>query len=798
MSRLTPFLLIASLFFGLPARSQWKAAWIAVPGASVEGYGVYLFRKCIQLSDKPATLPVYVTADNRYKLFVNGQLVSLGPARGDIAHWKYATVDLAPWLRSGMNCVAAQVWNEGEDKPEAQPSLHSGFLLQAATPEGRAWDTDTGWQCRMDSGYAPVKVRLPFYYVAGPGEYQDMARHVAGWTTAGGTETDLGGGQRMRPGGGTETGWMNARVIGPGVPRDIFHSFAPADIWQLIPSTLPPVELTPQRLSAVRRAEGVDVPDGWPSRPAALTVPAHTTAVLLLDQGVLTNAYPYLSFGGGKGATVSLTYAEALYSRLPIKGDRNVVEGKSITGRMDSLLSDGSEGQVFTTLSWRTFRYIRLRVITADQPLVLNDIYGVFTGYPFHDHAKLETGDTVIGKMLEIGWRTARLCAVETYMDCPYYEQLQYIGDTRIQALVSLYNSGDDRLVKNAIEQLDGSRLADGVTLSRYPSRTRQLIPTFSLWWIGMLHDYWMYGRDTAFVLEHLPGERQVLDYFHHFQREDGSLRGVPYWAFTDWVDSPGWESGMAPAGADGSSSVLDLQLLWAYQLAADMEARGGMREYAAEYRRRALQLQRTIRSRYWVAGRGLFADRPEKDLFSQHANALAILTGVATGAAASDIARHLLTDRDLAPASIYFSYYLHQALIRAGDGNDYLRWLDKWREDIAMGLTTWAEMSDVAASRSDCHAWGASPNIEFFRTVLGIDSDAPGFTQVRVEPHPGDLRDISGAIPHPYGKVSVSCRMDGGAWNISVGLPPGTKGRLIWHGGQHALRAGMNRFRLP
>ena len=74
--------------------------------------------------------------------------------------------------------------------------------------------------------------------------------------------------------------------------------------------------------------------------------------------------------------------------------------------------------------------------------------------------------------MLEIGWRTARLCAVETYMDCPYYEQLQYIGDTRIQALVSLFNSGDDRLAKNAIDQLDQSRLPDGVTLSRYPSRT--------------------------------------------------------------------------------------------------------------------------------------------------------------------------------------------------------------------------------------------------------------------------------------------------------------------------------------
>ncbi|HVS97672.1 MAG TPA: alpha-L-rhamnosidase C-terminal domain-containing protein, partial [Puia sp.] len=522
-----------------------------------------------------------------------------------------------------------------------------------------------------------------------------------------------------------------------------------------------------------------------------------TTATLLVDQGFLTNAYPHLRMSGGAGATVSLTYAEALYSRLPVKGNRSEVEGKFIVGRKDSILADGRQGQEFTTLSWRTFRYLQIRVVTGDQPLAFDDLYNVFTGYPFEQHAKLETADPQIGKMLEIGWRTARLCAVETYMDCPYYEQLQYIGDTRIQALVSLYNSGDDRLVKNAIEQLDESRLPEGVTLSRYPSRTPQLIPTFSLWWIGMLHDYWMYGRDTAFAMDKLPGERQVLDYFHRFQREDGSLRGVPYWAFTDWVDHPGWESGMAPAGADGSSSVLDLQLLWAYQLAAEMEARSGLREYASAYRQRALQLKRTIRAKYWVAARGLLADRPEKDLFSQHANALAILTGVAKGAEAKAVARRLLSDTGLAQASIYFKYYLHQALIRAGYGNDYLQWLGKWREDIAMGLTTWAEMSDVSASRSDCHAWGASPNIEFFRTVLGIDSDAPGFTDIRVEPHPGELRDLSGEMPHPNGTVTASYRLEAGKWTMAIGLPPGTKGHLIWHGAQYALKAGMNHFDL-
>jgi hypothetical protein len=806
VSKVKKFLPFILVFFFLPALSQptpdwltkeWTASWITVPGASPDGYGVYLFRKTIDLSVVPSSLPVLVSADNRYKLYVNDSLVSLGPARGDITHWNFATIDLAPYLRAGKNCIAAQVWNEGPERQEAQLSYRTGFILQSAAPEGRLLNTDSSWKCTQDSAYSPIKVKVPGYYVAGPGQLVAMAKQIRGWTTTEGGGT-VGGG-RAAGGGGTmahpETNWKNAREITKGVPKNIPTSFASTTAWLLVPSTLPPMELTRQRMAAVRRVEGVVVPAGWPGQVIPLTIPAGTTATLLLDQSFLTNAYPTLLFSKGRHATLSLTYSEALYTRVPVKGDRSVVEGKTIIGRKDSILSDGSEGQVFTTLSWRTYRYIQLRIVTGDEPLVLEDLYGTFTGYPFQNKAKLETDNPGLDSLFAIGWYTARLCAVETYMDCPYYEQLQYAGDTRIQALVSLYNSGDDRLVKNAIEQLDESRQPEGVTLSRYPTQMPQLIPPFSLWWIGMVHDYWLYGRDTAFAMGKLPGVRQVLGFFRRFQQADGLLRGLPYWTFTDWVNSPGWTTGMAPVGADGRSSVLDLQLLWAYQLAAEMEERGGMKEYARLYRGYAAQLKKAIRSTYWDDRRQLFADRPEKDLYSQHANALAILTGVAEQPAAKRLARLLLTDTTLAPASIYFKYYLHQALTRAGYGNDYLSWLDKWRENIRLGLTTWAEMSDVGASRSDCHAWGSSPNIELFRTVLGIDSETPGFTTIRIEPHLGSLQRFGGQMPHPNGMIAASYVLGKAGWTIVLTLPGGTKGRLLWKSREYPLKAGENKF---
>src|SRR5271154_1315492 len=77
---------------------RWNAYWIKVPGEPVDGYEICLFRKTLDLANKPATYLVNVSGDNHYKLYVNGQLVSVGPARSDLYYWNYETVDLAPYL----------------------------------------------------------------------------------------------------------------------------------------------------------------------------------------------------------------------------------------------------------------------------------------------------------------------------------------------------------------------------------------------------------------------------------------------------------------------------------------------------------------------------------------------------------------------------------------------------------------------------------------------------------------------------------------------------------------------------
>lgn len=774
---------------------MWNARWISVPGTGAQNYGVYYFRKNLALAAVPGEYVVHVTGDNRYKLYVNEKLVSLGPAKGDATHWRYETVDLAPYLRVGVNLVQALVFHEGAQKVDSQISVSAGFLLQG---EGEACSlfTDSSWECAKDNAYSPIRPIVSGYYVAGPGERVDFANSALTWVTP---------------------------AVGPaGEPKDVMSSNQ-GDGHNLVPSPLPQPELKPESLSSVRKANGVSVPEGFLDGSQPLVIPAGTKAEILLDNKVLTNAYVNMTVKGGAGSKVSIGYAESLFiphpeqrpapseeelSRIPEeyrsfmlvprvqgKGNRNEVEGKTFIGREDILYPDGKEHS-WTTLSWRTYRYIRLQVETAGEPLVLNNLYGTFTGYPFTLDARLDSKDEELQKILEIGWRTARLCAEETYMDCPYYERLQYLGDTRIQALITLYNSKDDRLVKNFLHLADISRNADGITKSRYPTTLAQYIQPYALSYIYALHDYMMYGADTQYVLDLLPGAEQIITYFSRYQQEDGRIRNLPGWNFSDWVnDKPSWNYGAPLKGADGCSINMDLQYLYALQMMANMEKVAGNTSTAEKYLANASRIAESVKKAYWNGPRGLFADRSEQDNYSQHGNALAILCGIAPDAKA--LAEKLLTDESLAQCTIYYKFYLHQAYVKAGLGDDYLKWLDIWRENMAMGLSTWGEDANVFGTRSDCHAWGASPNIELYRTVLGIDSDAVGFKRVRIEPHLGSIKEIGGTIPHPSGSISVQYKVKGNHMEASVELPRDVEGLFVWRGKEQNLHGGRNILKL-
>lgn len=763
-------------------RLAWPAAWITHPDAPKNEYGVYLFRKAIDLPRAPERFVVHVTADARYRLFVNGQSVCFGPQRSDAWVWHYESIDLAPFLRAGANVIAAQVVGYGEATPYAITSVRTSFLLQGDTEAEKAVNTDATWTVHRDLSHSPIPVTLPTYIVVGPGNRVKAALHPWGWERA----------------GFDDGAWPAARVLAQGNPYGLGTDM---DHW-LRSRTIPFMEETPLRLARVRRAAGVPVPEGFLAGDAALTVPAHTRATVLLDQDVETNAFPRLTVSGGKGGRVALTYAEALIDASGNKGHRDEIDGRTIAGITDEFLPDGGARRVYGPVDFRTYRYLQLEIETADEPLRIDDLHGMFTAYPFTARGTFESDDPLLARIWEVGWRTARLCAFETYVDCPYYEQLQYVGDTRIQALISLYVAGDDRLMRNAIELYDRSRIADGLTQSRYPSATPQVINTFSLYWIDMVHDYWMHRRDDAFVRARLAGLQTVLGWFENkIDARTGLLGPLEYWTFVDWTDEWPWSEaqriGGEPEGArSGGSSIVSLQLAGTLNRAAELCRAYERDDLAAHYEAMSASLKAAVADRCWDERRQLFADSPAKQQFSQHANTLAVLNGLAKGADAAALMDRTLNTPGLVQCSTYFRFYLLRALKAAGRGDDYLQQLGPWRTMLDLGLTTFAEKPDP--TRSDCHAWSSSPVYEMLATVCGIEPASPGFATVKIEPHLGPLQRARGVVPHPAGEIRAEFERAGTGLHATVLLPQGVSGTLRWNGQNVALVPGRQTVTAP
>ncbi len=780
-----PAMLVFCSISGSPAQAinpdlvsrRWQARWIRHPESPRREFDVVHFRGLIDL---PGALPrsyvIHVSADNRYELYVNGTRALSGPARGDLNHWRFETLDIALYLRPGRNVLAAVVWNFAEQAPMAQMTNETGLIVQGDSRAEAAVNSGSGWKVLRNEAVRMVPLDPKMsrgYTVVGPGEQLDGTSYPWGWE-----RPDF-----------DDAAWKPAAIITEGGPRGIQDS---PSRWMLVPRTIPAMEEKLERLARVRRSSGVDIPPDFLSGKAPLKIAANTKTTILFDQEALTTAYPELVVTGGRGSEITLTYAEALWQGRA-KGNRNDIEGKQMIGNQDRFLPDGGRGRLFRPLWWRTYRYLEMKVQTGAETLVIDDLHGIFTAYPFVDRAVLETGDPTVGKIWEVGWRTARLCAHETYMDCPYYEQLQYVGDTRIQALISYYVAGDDRLAKNAIAQLDDSRTPDGLTQSRYPSFLPQYIPPFSVLWIGMIHDLWWYRGETDFVRSVLPGTRTVLDWFESHVAASGLLGRLEWWNFVDWARV--WQGGVPPQNSFGQSAVLSLQYAGALREAADLESALGDAQRAEKYRSLASRIKEATRAACWDANRNLMADTPARADISQHVNILAVLEDAIPALDQQEVIKKVLSDAALTQSTFYFRFYLFRALKKVGLGDLYLEQLEPWRQMLALGLTTWAENPEP--TRSDCHAWSAHPNFDLLATVAGIEPGAPGFSEVLIAPHLGNLPGLKASLPHPRGEIAVQYQRKGNGLIADITLPQGLQGQFVWKEKKAPLKPGNQHLEL-
>lgn len=754
---------------------RWNAEWITCPGISLKDFAVLHFRKSFDLDKKPGSFIINVSGDTRYRLFVNGNTVCFGPSKGDKYHWYFETIDIASFLKPGKNTLAAVVWNFGEWNPVAMISSKTGFILQGNSRAEEFVNTGDSWKVSPDNSLA---LTTEYWNYAGCGEKVDGEKYAWGWQSS---DYD-------------DSAWMKPRLLSHGFP----YGFNDEYDWILMPRDIPLMEEKLLRMQEIDRFSGVNLRDGFLRGSSPMTITSGSKASFLIDQKELTTAYPFVETSGGKGSLIKLTYCEALYNDSG-KGNRNEKDGRFARGHFDEFYPDGGRNRIFSTLWQRTYRYVQVEVETKDDPLIINDIYGIFSAYPFVEKGSFDSDDPSLKEIWNVGWRTARLCAHETYYDCPYYEQLQYAGDTRIQALISLYVAGDDRLMKKAVRMFDWSRSNEGITASRYPGNRDQYIPPFSLYWINMVNDYRMHRDDPGFVRECLPGIKSVLEWYAaKIDPTTGMLGPVPHWNYVDWAwngNDDYASGGVPPGGFTGGSSILSLQFAYTLGDAIDILKEFDEPALAAKYSALRNSICKSTYRECWDEKRMLMADDRSHKSFSQHASIMAILAGAVPESFQADLFERINSDKSLTQATFYYRFYLFRAIKKAGLADRYLSMLGPWKDMIAIGLTTFAETPEP--TRSDCHAWSASPLYDFLATVCGVEPASPGFKTVKIEPHPGDLNKLRGVVPHPDGNIVVELNIKAANLKGTITLPGRLSGSFYWKGVRLELKPGINSIEL-
>ncbi len=752
-------------------------------------YEVRRFRRTWELPTAEATRAlVHVSADSRFILYCNGRLVGRGPAKGDVHHQFYDTFDLGPWLVTGVNVLAALVWDMSSvahrphqlGAPCSVMTDAGGFLLEGAV----TWSSgevvlDTGhegWRVAVDRAHRFQNAGTRFEGYHGYFEERIDAEIPVGWLDAGFDDGE----------------WEAATVLYRAERREDRRD--PASPYGLLPRIIPQLEEGPLTAFADGfRPGGAELSAEWRTvlslTSGGLEIPPHTRCELILDTGELTSGFPHLAGEGGAGACVQLTYAEAL--RLPwdtpgatLLGEEQPLENLAshfadektgwtfdrrgaIHGWSDFWRPAGGTAE-FEPLHWRAFRYVGLRIETGAAPLRLNQVAFRYSAYPYDVRAEFACSDPRLDQVWDKGLRTMRLCSHETFEDCPHYEQMQYAGDTMITSHLGLLTTGDARLSRQAMLQFDWSRIPEGLTQSRYPSRLLQVIPSWSLHWITAVRDYGLCSGDLELVAEVLPGMRAVVDWFRRHADERGLPARLPYWNITDWC--PWWPRGVVPGADSGPTCIISAQYIQALAEMGEMSEWLGRNEEAAAWRSEAARLRGVLHDTFWSEEEGLYFDRPGGPEVSQYGNAWAVACGAAKPEITARMRARFPDDPKLAPGSFFSWHTTFRAMRAMGTYDRMTDYLGPWHESIELGLDTFVEENSYW--RSLCHAWSAHPVLEFLRHVLGVQATAPGFARVRIEPQRCGLEWARGRVCTPHGFVAVDWRMENGGFRIEVNTP--------------------------
>lgn len=772
-----------------------RVVWLGMSKEQIRKAGVlhgdmngrFVYYRCEVVITEEASLQIAITANSRYRLWVNEQPVLSGPCKGDRHRHYYEEVDITNYLVKGKNVFAVQVLFCNPDNIVTQEDERTPLLAVASYPAehrlamegdirnkaGECIATVTtgqaSWRIFLDNSFY-LKAKEINVNLGAICEDIDLRKVPSHWKVK-----DFNDKQ-----------WWEPFVIETVLPTEFEENVG---FYRKLRIEERPIPLLYEK-DEVLSKELNKSKFGGNDR---LVIPPHTKEIILFEQEAIVNAYMKYGFDMGKNAKVSFTYFEKF-----THPDRKIKRTDYLNGKIEGLTDEvilSGESSIYEPFWVRTFRFICVEIETNEEELVFHRPTMRKTGYPLNPQSYIKSSESWVEQVWKMCVNTLQNCMLETYMDCPFYEQMQFIMDTRLQALFHYTVSTDKRLAKKALEDFHCSMIPDGLMQGKYPSSFPQIISTFSLHFIYMLYDYYLETGDLATVKRYRADVDNILEYYDRKIGESGLVGKLGYWAFVDWQSEWKESYGTPLATLSGPSTIINLMYGYALQCAAVLSRSTGRSGMEEEYLDRRKNITNLIQELCWNEEKGLYQEGPLLQQYSQHAQAWAILNGMVSKEQGIEILTRSIATPKVIQCSFSTSYELFRAMEQTGQYGQTKQFINRWIGLLEQDCTTCPE--EPVNGRSENHAWSALPMFELIRCISGIRRKDVGWKSFEICPHMEYLPDVEGQVVTPGGMVSFRYwKMDGHV-NYWMHVPEGLEGSFVYSDGRREiLKTGENNFK--
>lgn len=622
-----------------------------------------LFRKKFNAGGDLFKAVLKITADDYFKLYINGEFVTQGPPPSYPQAYYYMELPVGKFLKSGENVIAVhtlyqglinRVWVSGDNREILWAELVvNGEVILA---------TDESWKFKISSAYEPMAI------VGYDTQYMELFDSCS---------EDVG----FEKENFDDSKWQNAKI-------------KKYNDYNLIKSPIKPLEIYEVEPKSVRKTES-----GY-----------------FYDFGQEAIGYLVVTAKGKKSDEIIIRQGEELNDdgsvRFDLRSNCRYEEKWILSGGEDTL------GQ----FDYKGFRFAEL--IVPETAEIISVKFRI-RHYHFKQKVVYKSINADFNNIIKLCVNTVKYGTQEIIPDCPTREKGSYLGDFCISGRAQALLTGDTTFLKKTILDFCRTSFICKGLMSVATSSFMQEIADYGLIFPSLVLWTYKFDGDIDFLKSVEPTLKGMCEYFASFDRGDGLIEKLyGQWNLVDWPANlrDGYDFPLTKPISDGVHNALNA--LWIGFLKAMNEIEGICgNEKVAE----TDEVIRSFYKAFYNDETGLFCDSESKTHSAVHSNIFPLLFGIyGKDEELKKRLVKMIYDKKLNSMGVYMAYFALAALVENGERDKAIELtLDKnaWLNMIKEGATTTFEAwgKEQKWNTSLFHPWAVAPLIVFNESGIKV-----------------------------------------------------------------------------